>query len=195
MNLFNNCPSIMMGYNRKRNFISFIIIIILIIFSCFSISFINGQDTSEDESNHSSPSSSSSESVSSEDRSSYGERLAESSYTFTSTFAREPKEETNIYSSGINAILNSDGFLNQMDKFSGSDTKYRPQGPVEMAVHSKKTVEVIPVKFEDGNDGEPQVIEISPYEVPVSIVFKTQTNKLNVNQEHKSGQSKFTGFH
>nr|XP_046912743.1 transcription factor mef2A-like [Dermatophagoides farinae] len=187
MNLFDNCPSIIMGYNRQRNFISFIIIIILIIFSCFSISFINGQDTSEDESNHSSPSSSSSsESVSSEDRSSYGERLAESSYTFTSTFAREPKEETNIYSSGINAILNSDGFLNQMDKFSGSDTKYRPQGPVEMAVHSKKTVEVIPVKFEDGNDGEPQVIEISPYEVPVSIVFKTQTNKLNVNQEHKS---------
>ncbi|OTF69332.1 hypothetical protein BLA29_013414, partial [Euroglyphus maynei] len=113
-------------------------------------------EPSENESNQSSSSSS----QEFDDRSSYGERLAESSYAFqTSPFAREPKEETNIYSSGINAILNSDGFLNQMEKFGGGNVKYRPQGPVEMAVHSKKTIEVIPVKFEDNNgdgSGEPQ---------------------------------------
>lgn len=128
------------------------------------------------------------DSISSEESTNYGERLSESSYSFTNTFAREPKEESNIYSSGINAILNSDGFLNHMEKLGGNDPKYTPQGPVEMAVHSKKTIEVIPVKFEEPKDGEPQVIEISPYEVPVSIVFKTQTNKLHVNQEHKSGE-------
>ena len=115
----------------------------------------------------------------------YGERLAESSF-ISSTVNRDRKEETNYYSTGINAILNSDGFLNQMDKY-GDEPKYTPNGPVEMAVHTKKTVEVIPVRFEEPKDGEPQVIEISPYEVPLSIVFKTQTNKLNVNQEHKSG--------
>ncbi|KAH9413180.1 hypothetical protein DERP_006866 [Dermatophagoides pteronyssinus] len=190
MNLFGKLCHIIMAYNYKQNIFS--LIIILIIFTCFPIIINCDEDNSEDETNHHSPSSSSSLSSSSspsesDDRSSYGERLAESSYTFSSaSFAREPKEETNIYSAGINAILNSDGFLNQMEKYGGSQSKYRPQGPVEMAVHSKKTIEVIPVKFEDGNDGEPQVIEISPYEVPVSIVFKTQTNKLNVNQEHKS---------
>uniref|UniRef100_A0A6P6YEY6 Uncharacterized protein LOC113797800 n=1 Tax=Dermatophagoides pteronyssinus TaxID=6956 RepID=A0A6P6YEY6_DERPT len=190
MNLFGKLCHIIMAHNYKQNIFS--LIIILIIFTCFPIIINCDEDNSEDETNHHSPSSSSSLSSSSspsesDDRSSYGERLAESSYTFSSaSFAREPKEETNIYSAGINAILNSDGFLNQMEKYGGSQSKYRPQGPVEMAVHSKKTIEVIPVKFEDGNDGEPQVIEISPYEVPVSIVFKTQTNKLNVNQEHKS---------
>lgn len=124
---------------------------------------------------------------------SYGERLVESSHplafhSFNSAANREQREETSIYSSGINAILNSDGFLNQMEKYGGNP-KYTPQGPVEMAVHTKKTVEVIPVRFEEPKDGEPQVIEISPYEVPLSIVFKTQTQKINVNQEHKTGKS------
>ena len=118
--------------------------------------------------------------------SSYGERLAES-YVFNSVSNREQIKEESSYAPGISAILNSDGFLNTMTKYN-SEPKYSPNGPVEAAVHTKKTIEVIPVKFEEPQEGEPQVIEISPYEVPLSIVFKTQTNKINVNQEHKSGK-------
>lgn len=140
------------------------------------------------------------------DTSSYGERLAEgSSYSFNSvsnsgissnshvrSFGQSKEGDASFYSPGVSAILNSDGFLNTMSKFSpgGVDSgKYTPSGPVEAAVHTKKTVEVIPVRFEEPKEGEPQVIEISPYEVPLSIVFKTQTNKINVNQEHRSGKS------
>lgn len=128
--------------------------------------------------------------------STYGERLADSSsYIFNSVSARDSiKEEGSVYSSGINAILNSDGFLNSMTKLGGSDAKYTPTGPVEAAVHTKKTVEVIPVRFEEPKDGEPQVIEITPYEVPLSIVFKTQTNKIQVNQEHKTGKAIYNHF-
>lgn len=143
------------------------------------------------------------------DTSSYGERLAESSaYSFNTvsnsgsgsnshshvhSFGQSKESDGSFYSPGVSAILNSDGFLNTMSKFSpgGVDSsKYTPSGPVEAAVHTKKTVEVIPVRFEEPREGEPQVIEISPYEVPLSIVFKTQTNKINVNQEHRSGMSK-----
>lgn len=123
----------------------------------------------------------------------YGVRLSDSPFSsFTSSFATKTEsklEESNAYSPGINAIMNSDGFLNQMERTGSTESKYSPLGPVEAAVHSKKTVEVIPVRFEEQPDGQPQVIEISPYEVPLSIVFRTQTNKINVNQEHKSGKS------
>lgn len=128
----------------------------------------------------------------------YGFRLAENSYSqssqssgaaSSSLFSSQSSKDDGTYSPGINAILNSDGFLSQMDKYNGGEAKYTPSGPVEAAVHTKKTIEVIPVKFEEpkGN-GEPQVIEISPYETPLAIVFKTQTNKIQVNQEHKSGK-------
>ena len=124
------------------------------------------------------------------DQSTYGDRLADSSsYVFNSLSSRDTtKEEGSAYSPGINAILNSDGFLNSMNKIAGNDPKYTPTGPVEAAIHTKKTVEVIPVRFDEPKDGEPQVIEITPYEVPLSIVFKTQTNKIQVNQEHKTGK-------
>ncbi|KAH9401009.1 hypothetical protein TYRP_002594 [Tyrophagus putrescentiae] len=137
------------------------------------------------------------------DTSSYGERLAESSYVFnsianggSSSFGSSSSQKEassdgsgSYYSPGVSALLNSDGFLNTMSKFSpggAEGAKYTPSGPVEAAVHTKKTIEVIPVRFEEPKEGEPQVIEISPYEVPLSIVFKTATNKINVNQEHRS---------
>lgn len=95
--------------------------------------------------------------------SSYGERLAES-YVFNSVSTRDQSKDESAYAPGISAILNSDGFLNTMTKYN-NEPKYTPNGPVEAAVHTKKTFEVIPVKFEEPPEGEPQVIEISPYEV------------------------------
>ncbi|KAJ6220895.1 hypothetical protein RDWZM_006707 [Blomia tropicalis] len=163
-------------------------ILLFLLFICISSTIADDEPTTT-------TSSSSSNNI---DESEYGERLADaSSYDYNSIASRDIGHHHNqhhqkadesgvVYSSGINAILNSDGFLNTMNKLSGNDPKYSPSGPVEAAVHTKKTIEVIPVRFEEPKDGEPQVIEISPYEVPLSIVFKTQTNKINVNQEHKS---------
>lgn len=166
-------------------------ILLFLLFICISSTIADDETTTT-------TSSSSSNNI---DESEYGERLADaSSYDYNSIASRDIGHHHNqhhqkadesgvVYSSGINAILNSDGFLNTMNKLSGNDPKYSPSGPVEAAVHTKKTIEVIPVRFEEPKDGEPQVIEISPYEVPLSIVFKTQTNKINVNQEHKSGMN------
>lgn len=62
--------------------------------------------------------------------------------------------------------------------------------PIQLAVKTKRRVEVIPYNTET-EDIEPQVIEISSKPIPIRLNFRTFSSPLNIEQTLHSGKDCF----
>jgi hypothetical protein len=79
-------------------------------------------------------------------------------------------------SSGADQSFNS-----AFEGSSRGSSKHRK--PIRLAVKSRRTVEIIPVNF-DEEEIEPQIIEISSNSIPLKLHFRSKSSSLTVHQTH-----------
>jgi len=63
---------------------------------------------------------------------------------------------------------------------------YASPGPLPAAIHSRRSYEVIPVQTAY-EPAIPQVIDVEPIEQPVSVIFRTVSSPVLVQQHHTPG--------
>ncbi len=66
-------------------------------------------------------------------------------------------------------------------------------GPISAAIETKRNVEIVPV-YAPQEPIVPQVIEVSANELPVTILFKSQSSRVFVEQLHTPGMYRYEIF-
>ena len=77
-----------------------------------------------------------------------------------------------------------------MSSSSYGEEEDSKSGPVLAAIKSQRYRSVIPVHEEEDNVEE-HIIKVEPYRQPVSIIYKTESNPVKVEQLHKKGEPTF----
>lgn len=91
------------------------------------------------------------------------------------------------YGGGLSSFGGGSGSVSYI---GGGAANLGPQGPVQAAIETHRTVEVRPVNI-PSEPAQPQVIEVGSEDLPVTVHFKSQSSRVFVQQTHIPGSYAF----